>query len=165
MEHAARKAEPARIGRPRAGTPCPLCATWVEQDSTWNEALYSKDAERVTLLLYTEADLVNPTYQHRFDHLRSKSGRIWHCRIAEADVHGVRYYAHSLEGPCAQDRGGWHRFDPDEVPLDPSAKAVHFPPAFDRGAASRPGSNGAQAPGGRLAGGRPCMGRRRPSPS
>ena len=44
------------------GSPFPLGATWVEKDSAWNFALYSKDAESVTLLLYAEADLVNPVF-------------------------------------------------------------------------------------------------------
>jgi len=39
------------------GTPFPLGATWVEKNSAWNFAVYSKDAESVTLLLYAdEAD-------------------------------------------------------------------------------------------------------------
>ena len=44
------------------GTPFPLGATWVENASAWNFALYSEDAESVTLLLYAEADLVNPVF-------------------------------------------------------------------------------------------------------
>lgn len=134
------------------GTPFPLGATWVEQASAWNFALYSKDAESVTLLLYTEADLVNPTFTYRFNYLRNKSGRIWHCRIAEADIRGVRYYAYSVEGPSAQGQSAWHRFESDKILLDPYAKAVCFPPAFDRAAASRPGSNAGKAPLGLLVG-------------
>ena len=56
------------------GTPFPLGATWVEKASAWNFALYSKDAESVTLLLYAEADLVNPVFTYHFDYLRNKSG-------------------------------------------------------------------------------------------
>ena len=52
----------------------------------WNFALYSKHAESVTLLLYAEADLVTPVFTYPFDYLRNKSGRIWHCRIAKADL-------------------------------------------------------------------------------
>jgi isoamylase len=47
----------------------------------------------------------------------------------------------------------WHGFDPDKVLLDPYAKAVYFPPGFDRTADSRPGSNAGKAPLGLLAGG------------
>jgi isoamylase len=133
------------------GTPFPLGATWVEEASAWNFALYSKDAESVTLLLYGEADLVNPVFTYRFDYLRNKSGRIWHCRVAQAVVRGARYYGYSVAGPEPQGGFTWHCFDPDKVLLDPYAKAVFFPPAFDRAAAARPGSNASKAPLGVLA--------------
>ncbi len=134
------------------GTPYPLGATWVPQASAWNFALYSKDAQGVTLLLYAEADLVNPAVKYRFDHLRNKSGRIWHCRVADADLRGARYYAYSVEGPAEQGPSAWHRFDPRKILLDPYARAVYFPPAFDRTAATRPGSNAGTAPLGVLTG-------------
>ncbi len=128
------------------GSPFPLGASWVEKDSAWNFSLYSKDAESVTLLLYTEADLVNPVFTHRFDYLRNKSGRIWHCRVAQAVLRGACYYAYSVTGPRPQGGCAWHCFDPDKVLLDPYARAVFFPPAFDRAAASRPGANAGKAP-------------------
>jgi glycogen operon protein len=133
------------------GSPFPLGANRVELDSAWNFALYSKDAERVTLLLYTDADLVNPVVTYRFDHLRNKSGRIWHCRVPLASIRGARYYAYSVAGPPPQDGQAWHCFDPDKVLLDPYAKSVFFPPGFDRAAASRPGPNAGKAPLGVLA--------------
>ena len=53
-------------------------------------------------------------------------------------------------GPASQGGFDWHCFDPDKVLLDPYAKSVFFPPAFDRAAASRPGSNAGKAPLGLL---------------
>ena len=133
------------------GTPFPLGATWVEKDSAWNFALYSKDAVSVTLLLYAEADLVNPVFTYHFDYLRNKSGRIWHCRVSRDVLRGARYYAYSVAGPEPQDGFAWNFFDSDKVLLDPYARSVFFPPAFDRAAASRPGSNAGKAPLGLLA--------------
>jgi glycogen operon protein len=130
------------------GTRFPLGASWVEKEQAWNFALYSKDAESVTLLLYVETDLVNPIFTHRFDYLRNKSGRIWHCRIPQALLRGARYYAYYVVGPGLHHGRPWHCFDPDKVLLDPYAKAVFFPPAFDREAAARPGSNAGKAPPG-----------------
>src|SRR5689334_12582353 len=78
------------------GAAFPLGATWVEKDQAWNFALYSKDAEEVTLLLYTESDFVNPVFTYRFDYLRNKSARIWHCRVARALLRGAKYYAYSV---------------------------------------------------------------------
>jgi glycogen operon protein len=135
------------------GCPFPLGATWVEKDSAWNFALYSQGAESVTLLLYAEADLVNPVFTHRFDYLRNKSGSIWHCRVRRDVLRGARYYAYSVTGPGPQNGFQWHCFDPDKVLLDPYAKSVFFPPAFDRDAAARPGSNAGKAPLGLLTGG------------
>lgn len=134
------------------GSPFPLGSTWIERDSAWNFALYSRDADSVTLLLYTEADLANPVFTYCFDYLRNKSQRIWHCRVAQDALRGARYYGYSLTGPAHQGGSAWHCFDPDKVLLDPYAKCVFFPPAFDRAAASRPGSNAGKAPLGLLTG-------------
>ncbi len=70
------------------GSPYPLGATWVDSAQAWNFALYSKHAESVTLLLYAEADLVTPVFTYCLDHLQNKSGSIWHCRLARADLQG-----------------------------------------------------------------------------
>jgi glycogen operon protein len=134
------------------GTRFPLGASWVEKDAAWNFALYSQHAESVTLLLYTERDLVNPVFGYHFDYLRNKSGRIWHCRVPQALLRGARYYAYAVSGPGPKS-SQWHCFDPDKVLLDPYAKAVFFPPAFDRAVAARPGSNAGMAPLGLLSDG------------
>jgi glycogen operon protein len=135
------------------GTPFPLGASWVEKDSAWNFALYSKDAVSVTLLLYAEHDVVNPVLTYHFDYLRNKSGRMWHCRVPHDVLRGARYYAYSVAGPESQNGCLRHCFDPDKILLDPYAKSVFFPPSFDRAAAARPGSNAGKAPLGFLAGG------------
>jgi isoamylase len=134
------------------GCPFPGGATWVEDAQAWNFVLYSKDAESVTLLFYADADLVRPTFTYRLDYLRHKSGRLWHCRVPRADLRGARYYAYSVTGPEPFGRLRWHCFDPNKVLLDPYAKSVFFPPAFDRAAAARPGANAGKAPLGILAG-------------
>lgn len=134
------------------GLPFPLGATRIEEEGACNFALYSKHAERVALLLYSESDLVDPMLVYRFDYLRNKSGRIWHCRIPLASMKGASYYAYSVEGPEPNGRFEWHAFDRDKILLDPYAKSVFFPPAFDRLAAVRPGSNAGMAPLGVLAG-------------
>ena len=95
---------------------------------------------------------MNPVFTYRFDYLRNKSGRIWHCRVPQGLLRGARYYAYSVGGPASQGGFDCHCFDADKVLLDPYAKSVYFPPAFDRAAASRPGSNAGMAPLGLLAG-------------
>jgi isoamylase len=129
-----------------------LGATPIEEDDAYNFALYSKHAESVMLLLYTENDIVNPVLAYRFDYLKNKSGRIWHCRIPLASMSGASYYAYSVEGPEPNGGFEWHWFDREKILLDPYAKSVFFPPTFDRLAAVRPGSNAGKAPLGVLAG-------------
>jgi glycogen operon protein len=58
-----------------------LGATRIEEEVACNFALYSKHAESVTLLLYTGSENVNPVFEYRFDYLKNKTGRNWHCRI------------------------------------------------------------------------------------
>ena len=121
----------------------PLGASWIEEEQAFNFALCAEHAESVTLLLYSPGDLANPILTFRFDSLHNKSGRIWHCRIPLSQVDDARYYAYSVSGQAV---AGLHAFDHEKVLLDPYARGVFFPPAFDRKLASRPGSNAGKAP-------------------
>lgn len=145
------------------GTPFPFGASWVESGKAYNFSLYSKSATRVILLLYSENDPVQPLHRFSLDHLRNKTGRIWHCRIPAAEIQGAAYYAYSIDGPF--DPASGHRFDSRKILLDPYAPAVFFPPAFSREAARYPGSNAGKAPLGVLPHGRTAFdwtGDRRP---
>ncbi len=125
------------------GSPLPLGATWIEEEQAFNFAIYAEHAESVTLLLYAPPELTIPAFVYRFDFLRNKSGRIWHCRIPISAVRKCRYYAYSVAG---EDLPGVHSFDPQKIILDPYARAVFFPAEFDRKLAMREGSNAGKAP-------------------
>lgn len=132
----------------KEGSPRPFGVSWVASENAYNFALYSRDAEDVTLLLYAD-DPAIPVFTYRFDYLENKSGRIWHYRIAKSAVSGARYYAYRVWGPTAptvSEESAHRCFDPQKVLLDPYATAVFFPPAFDRQAAIAPGDNAGQAP-------------------
>jgi glycogen operon protein len=129
----------------------PLGVSWVEGEQAYNFALSSRHAEKVTLLLYREENLARPVLARRLDYLKNKSGRVWHCRVPKTEAAGARYYAYAIDGPGQHGRGLWHAFDPDKVLLDPYARAVFFPPGFDRRAAIGPGPNAGKAPLGLLA--------------
>jgi glycogen operon protein len=131
------------------GSPLPLGATWIEREQAFNFAIYAEHANSLTLLLYAPPELVSPAFIYRLDFLRNKSGRIWHCRVPIADIADCRYYAYSASG---EDLPGVHGFDSQKVLLDPYAKAVFFPPEFDRTLAMREGSNAGRAPLGVLTG-------------
>src|SRR5579885_1692637 len=68
------------------GSPLPLGVTWIEEEQAFNFAVHAENAESVTLLVYTPPDLLNPSFTYRFDFLRNKSGRIWHCRIPISEI-------------------------------------------------------------------------------
>ena len=131
------------------GSPLPLGVTWIEEEQAFNFALQAEHAESVTLLLYAATDVVNPLLTFRFDFLRNKSGRIWHCRVPLKGIGEACYYAYSVSGQTAPQ---FHSFDPQKVLLDPYAKYVFFPAGFDRELAAREGSNAGRAPLGALTG-------------
>jgi glycogen operon protein len=133
------------------GAPSPLGATWVDGEQAFNFALYSKHAERVTLLLYGAGDLVRPLAGRTLHPRTDKSGRIWHCRLRREEMGGARYYAYRVWGPAGSEHPARHAFDGDKILLDPFARAIFFPPGFDRAAACGPGSNAGRAPLGILA--------------
>ena len=129
------------------GLPFPLGVAWIAEEDAWNFAVYSEHAERVTLLLYGEEDSASPILARRLDHLRNKSGPVWHCRIRTGEMRGARFYAYQVDGPRAPYPG----FDPDKILFDPYARALHFPRGFDRKAAMGPGANAGRAPLGLIA--------------
>jgi isoamylase len=131
------------------GCALPFGATWIEEDQAFNFAVYAEHAESVTLLFYAHPEFATPAFTYSFDFLRNKSGRIWHCRIPIADIGECCYYAYSVSG---EDSAEVHGFDPQKILLDPYAKAVFFPPEFDRTLAMREGSNAGKAPLGMLPG-------------
>ena len=126
----------------REGSPSPLGVTRVETEHAYNFALYSRHATRVTLLLFSDGDFATPSARFELDPLKNKSSRVWHCRVSDAERGNARYYAYSVAG----ESGPLHRFDPAKVLLDPYAKAVFFPPQYDRQASRRAGSNAGKAP-------------------
>src|SRR5208283_4150567 len=131
------------------GSPLPLGVTWIEEEQAFNFAVYAEHAESVTLLLYSSTDVVSPLLTFRFDFLRNKSGRIWHCRLPITEIGEAHYYAYSISGQTVPQL---HSFDPQKVLLDPYAKCIFFPPGFDRELAMREGSNAGRAPLGVLSG-------------
>jgi isoamylase len=125
------------------GSPLPLGVTWIEEEQAFNFAVQSEHAESVTLLLYSSADVVNPLLTYRFDFLRNKSGRIWHCRIPLTEIGDCAYYAYSVSGQAVS---YIHSFDAQKILLDPYARGVFFPAEFDRTLAMREGPNAGRAP-------------------
>ncbi len=131
------------------GTPWPLGVSWVVSQQAWNVAVYSRHATQVTLLLFND-DVSQPALRVGLDPLCNKSGPVWHCRVPRTDCQDAKYYAWQVDGPSPAAGFDWHTFDSEKLLLDPYARAVYFPPDFDRDAARRPGSNMGRAPLGLL---------------
>ena len=134
----------------REGQPFPLGVKWLPAEQAYNFAVHSLHAQSVELLLFRESSFHEPVFVYRFDPLQNKSGSIWHCRIPVSATNDARFYAYRIGGPATEAGAARHAFDGDKLLLDPYARSVYFPPAFDRASAARPGSNMAKAPLGLL---------------
>jgi glycogen operon protein len=128
------------------GSPFPAGVSWIPEYLAYNFTLYSEYAEKVTLLLYRESDLVQPMLTYEFNYLKNKTGRMWHCILPATKMEGARYYGYSVDGPSAAGIFTLHNFDPQKILLDPYAKTVFFPAHFERAAAIGVGSNAGRAP-------------------
>lgn len=47
-----------------------------------------------------ENDVINPVFEYRFDYLKNKTSRVWHCRIPFGSMQGATYYAYRVEAPA-----------------------------------------------------------------
>ncbi len=106
-----------------------------------NFCVYSKSSTAVELLLFDQAGDPQPAQVIQLDPEKHRTFHYWHVFVPSlkpGQVYGYRVY-----GPFDPSRG--HRFDPDKVLLDPYARAVALPPAYDRMAAARPTDNAAMA--------------------
>ncbi|MBR9803851.1 MAG: glycogen debranching protein [Rubinisphaera brasiliensis] len=123
----------------------PPGVSWIEEEKAWNFVLYAREATRVVLLIYSREDQTKPILEYQFDQYRNKSGPVWHCRISHDRAPKAHYYAYRVSGPLHEE-DKFNRFDPEKILLDPYAKAVYFPPGFDREVAKHPGPNDGKAP-------------------
>ena len=127
------------------GLPYPLGLSWCADQRAYNFALYSKHATGVRLLLFAD-DFTAPRVERALDPLVNKSGRVWHCRVAESVVAECRYYGYLVAGPEPVAPFELHAFHPEKLLLDPYARRVAFPPTFDRSAARGDRPNVGRAP-------------------
>ncbi|MBA1159095.1 glycogen debranching protein GlgX [Microvirga sp. Marseille-Q2068] len=104
-----------KIGR---GEPLPLglhdC-----HDGT-NLAVFSRHATRMTLLLYESANAPSPYMNFDLEADHHRTGDVWHVRL-HGDLRGM-LYALQADGPRGADQG--HRFQPDQLLLDPYAPSI-----------------------------------------
>jgi isoamylase len=122
-----------------AGRSFPLGAT--VDDGGVNFCVYSGRAQQLELLLFDGATDAAPAQIIRLDARAHRTYHYWHVFVP--GLRPGQVYAYRAAGPCEPACG--RRFDPEKVLLDPYARAVVVPDAYDRAAASRPGENTAVA--------------------
>src|ERR1700733_14494291 len=111
------------VGR---GTSSPLGAT--VQPGGVNFGVYSKNATLVELLLFDTEDAIKPTRVLSLSPRDHRTYHYWHVFVP--DLVPGQLYAFRALGPLEPERG--LRFDGDKVLLDPYARALAMPKAFDR---------------------------------
>ncbi|MDZ4830384.1 MAG: glycogen debranching protein GlgX [Phycisphaerae bacterium] len=110
-------------------------------DGGVNFSVFSKHAERMELLLFASADAPTPSETIVLDRSKNRTYHYWHVFLS-----GLRpghHYAWRADGPRNPAQG--LIFDGTKTLLDPYGRAVAFPKAFSRAAASLPGDNAATA--------------------
>jgi isoamylase len=125
--------------RVTSGTSAPLGAT--VRPGGVNFSVFSKDAAKLELLLFEHENAPNPANVIPLNAAEHRTYHYWHVFVSglqPGQVYGYRAY-----GPFAPNRGV--RFDANKVLLDPYGLVVAVPAAYDRRAASLPGSNCAMA--------------------
>jgi len=121
------------------GLSAPLGAT--VRDGGVNFSVFSRDATLIELLLFADADAVQPSRVISLTPAQHRSQNYWHVFVPGLDAGQV--YAYRAHGPFAPQQG--LRFDREKVLLDPYGLAVAVPGAYDRSAAQQPGDNAAFA--------------------
>lgn len=102
----------------RPGEPYPLGANWIEREDGVNFSLFSENAEKVELLLYSPA---NQKYPKEVIEVKNKTGDIWHTFVP--GLRPSQLYAYRVYGPYKPEMG--LRFNPNKVLIDPYAKAIN----------------------------------------
>ncbi|HEY7288653.1 MAG TPA: glycogen debranching protein GlgX [Vicinamibacterales bacterium] len=125
--------------RAKAGRTAPLGAT--VSSGGVNFSVFSRDAERVDLLLFDDVQAPAPGRIIELDPATHRTYHYWHAFVPHLEP--GQLYAYRAHGPSAPERG--LRFDGDKVLLDPYGLAVAVPDTYSREAASRPGDNSASA--------------------
>lgn len=128
------------------GQPFPLGVSWLPSEQAYNFAIFSRHANRVELILFCDDACVEPIVVIQFDPLRNKTGPIWHCHVTVASAKDARFYGYRIFGPNIVTHDGFHAFDSQKILLDPYARTVYFPSAYDQIESNTHDSNSGLAP-------------------
>jgi isoamylase len=125
--------------RSYAGRSFPLGATIVSGGV--NFSVFSRQANRIELLLFDCAAAAQPTRVINLDRRTHRTYHYWHTFVP--GIGAGQVYAYRAFGPFDPAQG--LRFDPSKVLLDPYGRAVVIPEAYSRRHASQYGQSDAIA--------------------
>ena len=100
-----------------------------------NFSMYSRQASRVDLLLFDDADGTHPARVIEFDARAHRTYHYWHGFVP--GIGAGQAYAYCADGPFDPERG--LRFDPTKALLDPYGLAVVVPDGYSRHTSSQYG--------------------------
>ncbi len=103
------------------GSPIPLGV--YTQEGGVNFTLFSRNADRVSLLLYNKPDDSQASQIIELDPQLNRTGDIWHIFVKSAGR--GQTYAFMVDGPYAPEQG--HLFCPHAILLDPYSSAITSP--------------------------------------
>ena len=106
-----------------------------------NFAVFSRQASRVELLLFDDAEGRSPTRAIDLEARKHRTYHYWHVFVP--GIRAGQLYGYRVTGPFAPEHG--LRFDPSKVLLDPYGRAVAVPDGYSRQLASQYGVNDAIA--------------------
>jgi isoamylase len=106
-----------------------------QTDHGVNFCIFSRNCERVDLLLFNNIDDIEPSRTISLDPIRNKTYHYWHIFVP--DISNGQLYGYRIYG--SDDIFNGHRFDQGKVLLDPYAKAVAIPENFKRKFYCQPG--------------------------
>jgi len=93
-----------------------------------NFSIFCRNGSSVSLLFFNEVNDVEPSRVVELNSHYNRSYHYWHIFVP--GVKNGQLYGYRINGPFDPANGHW--YDPDKVLLDPYAKAVAIPAAYDR---------------------------------
>jgi isoamylase len=119
--------------------PYPLGSTATPEGT--NFSVFSANATGMEIVLFDNADDLQPARVIAFDPVLDRTSHYWH--IFAPDIKPGQLYGYRADGPYDPPVG--HRFDRHKVLVDPYGKSVSVGQHYSRAAASKLGDNSATA--------------------
>jgi len=99
----------------KINSPYPLGANWIEEEDGVKFSIFSENAEKIELILYSAQNEVKEVIE-----VKNKLGNIWYTFVS--GIKPKQLYAYRVYGHYNPNKG--HRFNPNKVLIDPYAKAI-----------------------------------------